>query len=143
MDTGTSMEATAAAHHRGPSEPAARTPPTPAAAAPRARITAFFPESSPSTGTGNVTATLAVAQTPTTGTSTGEGKKFWQKHTTLQPKGLRRRQQLPNRQPLRLPHAARRCCPVRATSCWTMTGRASSRSPRRRGARSDLTESCR
>ena len=59
-------------------------------------------------------------------------KKLWQKRPTLQPQGLRPRQQLPNRQPLRLPQAARRCCPVRATSGWTTTGKASSRSPRRR-----------
>ena len=75
MDTGTSMEATAAAHHSGPIEPAARTPPVPAAAAPRARITSFFSGSSPPTGTGTGTATPAVAQTPTTGTSTGEAQK--------------------------------------------------------------------
>ena len=67
-------------------------------------------------------------------------KKLWQKRPTLQPQGLRPRQQLPNRQPLRLPQAARRCCPVRATSGWTTTGKASSRSPRRR-ARSELKES--
>ena len=75
MGTGTSMEATAAAHHSGPIEPAARTPPVPAAAAPRARITSFFSGSSPPTGTGTGTATPAVAQTPTTGTSTGEAQK--------------------------------------------------------------------
>ena len=75
MDTGTSMEATAAAHHSGPIEPAARTPPVPAAAAPRARITSFFSGSSPPTGTGTGTAIPAVAQTPTAGTSTGEAQK--------------------------------------------------------------------
>ena len=40
-------------------------------------------------------------------------KKLQQKRPTLQPQGLRPRQQLPNRQPLRLPQAERRCCPVR------------------------------
>ena len=69
------MEAIAAAHHSGPIEPAARTPPVPAAAAPRARITSFFSGSSPPTGTGIGTATPAVAQTPTTGTSTSEAQK--------------------------------------------------------------------
>ena len=69
------MEAIAAAHHSGPIEPAARTPPVPAAAAPRARITSFFSGSSPPTGTGNGTATPAVAQTPTTSTITGEAQK--------------------------------------------------------------------
>ena len=71
MDTGTSMEAAAAAHHSGPIEPAARTPPVPAAAAPRARITSLFFRVPPPTGTGTGTATPAVAQTPTTGTSSG------------------------------------------------------------------------
>ena len=77
MDTGNSMEATAtaAAHHSGPIEPAARTPPVPAAAASRARITSFFSGSSLPTGTGTGTATPAVAQTPRTGTSTGEEQK--------------------------------------------------------------------
>ena len=69
------MEATAAAHHNGPIEPAARTPPVPTAAAPRARITPFVSGSSPPTGTGTGTATPAVAQTPTTGTSTDEAQK--------------------------------------------------------------------
>ena len=41
MDTDTSMEATAALHDSGPIEPAAPTPPVPAAAAPRARTTSF------------------------------------------------------------------------------------------------------
>ena len=75
MDTGTSMEATAAAHQSGPIEPTAWTPPVSAVAAPRARITSFFSGSSPPTGTGTGTATPAVAQTPTTGTSTGEAQK--------------------------------------------------------------------
>ena len=75
MDTGTSMEAAAAAHHSGPIEPAARTPPVPAAAAPRARITSFFSGSSPPTGTGTGAASPAVAQTPATSTSTGEAQK--------------------------------------------------------------------
>ena len=77
MDTGNSMEATAtaAAHHSGPIEPAARTPPVPAAAASRVRITSFFSGSSPPIGTGTGTATPAVAHTPTTGTSTGETQK--------------------------------------------------------------------
>ena len=75
MDTGTSMEATAAAHHSGPIEPAARTPPLPFAAAPRARITSFFSGSSLPTVTGTGTVTPAVAQPPTTGTITGEAQK--------------------------------------------------------------------
>ena len=75
MDTGTSMEATAAGHHSWSIEPAARTPPVSAAAAPRARITSFFSGSSPPTGSGTGTATPAVAHTPTTGTSTGEAQK--------------------------------------------------------------------
>ena len=75
MDTGTSMEATAAAHHSGPIEPAARIPPVSAAAAPRARISSFFSGSSPPTGIGTGTTTPGVAQTTTTGTSTGEAQK--------------------------------------------------------------------
>ena len=75
MDTSISMEATAAARHSGPIEPAARTPPVPVAAAPRARITSFFSGSSPPTGTGTGIPTPAVAHTPTTGTSTGETQK--------------------------------------------------------------------
>ena len=89
------MEAIAAAHHSGPIEPAARTPPVPAAAAPRARITSFFSGSSPPTGTGTGTATPAVAQTLTTSTTTGESRKVWQKRPTRQPQGLKPWQQLP------------------------------------------------
>ena len=61
--------------HSGPIEPAARTPPVPAAAAPRARITSFFSGSFPPTGTGTGAATPAVDHTPTTATSTGEAQK--------------------------------------------------------------------
>ena len=61
METGTSMEATAAPLHSGPIEPAAPTPLVPASAAPRARIT-FFVVFTPLTDTG--TSTLAVAQAP-------------------------------------------------------------------------------
>ena len=88
MDTGTSMEATAAPNHSGPIAPAARTPPVPAAAAPRARITSLLSGSILPTGTGTGTATPAVAQTPTTGISTREEKMLWQQHPTLQPQGL-------------------------------------------------------
>ena len=44
-------------------------------------------------------------------------------------KPRRYQQQLPNCQPLRLPHAACRCCPVRATSGRTTTEKPSSRKP--------------
>ena len=65
------MEATAAPHHSSaPIDPEAPTSPMHAAAAPRARITLFFSGFTPLTGTG--TATPAVPQAPTTGTSTGE-----------------------------------------------------------------------
>ena len=37
-------------------------------------------------------------------------RKLWQQRPTLQPQGLRSRQQLPNLQFLRLPQVARGCC---------------------------------
>ena len=46
------MEATAALHHSEPNEFAAPTPPVPAVAAPRAKITSFFSGISPLIGTG-------------------------------------------------------------------------------------------
>ena len=46
------MEATAALHHSEPNEFAAPTPPVPAVAAPRAKITSFFSGISPLTDTG-------------------------------------------------------------------------------------------
>ena len=72
MDTGVSMEATAASHQSGPIEPEARSPPVLAFAAPRAGVTSILSGSTRPTGTGTSTAMPAVAQTPTTGTSTGE-----------------------------------------------------------------------
>ena len=75
MDTGTSMEATAAPHHSAPIKPAARTPPSPAAAASRAMVTSFFPGSTPLTGTGTGIATSVVGQTPMESTSIGEARK--------------------------------------------------------------------
>ena len=76
MDIGTNIEATAAAQYNRPIEPAARTPPVPASAAPRARITSLVSGSSPPTGTGTGTATPTVSQFPTTGVlcSTGEAR---------------------------------------------------------------------
>ena len=64
------MEATAAPNHSVPIEPAVPTPPVPAAAAPRARITSFWSGFTPLTATG--AATLAVPQAPTTVNCTGE-----------------------------------------------------------------------
>ena len=74
VDTGTSMETTAAPHHSGPIEPAAGTPSVPPAAAPRAGIASMFSGSTPLTGTG--TATPAILHTPTKGTSNGKRKKL-------------------------------------------------------------------
>ena len=109
MDTGTNMEATAAPHHSGPIEPGAWTPRRylllPCAS--NVDHVDFF-GSTPSTGTGTGTATPAVAQTPTTGTSTPvKLKKLGQQRPTLQPQGLRPRQQLQICLPLKHPAVCR------------------------------------
>ena len=125
MDTSISMEATAAARHSGPIEPAARTPPVPVAAAPRARITSFFSGSSPPTGTGTGIPTPAVAHTPTRGTSTGEA----QKALAEAPTGPETPAAAPESPATTTPTSGD-TMPARATSGWTTTGKAYSRSPR-------------
>ena len=67
-------------------------------------------------------------------------EKLWQQRRTPRPQGLRPVQRLQDWQPLRLPQAARRCCPLRATSSRTTTRKPSSWRPRKKGS-SKLTES--
>ena len=111
--------------------PVTRTPPVPATAAPRARITSIFSGSSlyqDSTGTGIGTHSCRDSNPddryqyiPV------ERKILWQRRPTLQPQDLRSQLQPQNCQslPVRLPQSARLCCPVRATSGRTTTGKPS------------------